>query len=114
MVAMDMGIDHEADRTGVEFLDCGYNFFRERSELAVYHQNAIRTHQYSYVSSIALELIEIVGELCSFDFDLAHVDLLGRGAHGNRHYGERHQRSTRELKCRYSHSSLLLLLNWES
>src|SRR4029453_8186912 len=117
---MDVGVDEEPDAAVGYLLDRRDDLVRERSELTVNEEDAVGSDECTNGSSLALERIEVVGELCGLNLDLAEIGLRGsscRGTSGptcaalplrtrrHRHQCGRCQHRYRETEYRFRHGS---------
>ena len=73
MVAVHVGVDDELDRLRRELLDRGGDLVAQRGELRVDHEDAVGSEQDTDRASLAIERVELVGDLVGLDFNLAEI-----------------------------------------
>ena len=99
VIAVHVGVDDELDRLRRQALDRGGDLVAERRELRVDHEYAIRAEQHADRPALAVERVELVGDLVGLDLDLAEV----RRALGVRRRGAHHQCSQEHCNSGSSH-----------
>ena len=107
MIAVHVRVDDELDRLRRELLDGGGDLVAQRRELRVDHEDAVGPDEHADGAALAVERVELVGDLVGLDLDLAEI----LAALGVRKAGSRHQCNEDECVSERSHSDLHWKLN---
>ena len=82
MVAMPMGVDHKADRLWRQQFDRRFNFRRQRRELVINQEYAVRPDRQAHIAAGTDEHIHRIAQLVGFDFNFVELLLrLRRGVY---------------------------------
>ena len=88
VVAVQVRVHDELDRLRRELLDRGGDLVAQRRELRVDHEDAIGPDQDADGPALAVERVELVGDLVGFDLNLAEIlPALRVGDGGRQHEG---------------------------
>ena len=83
MVAVNVGVDHEADLAVVQVGDGGQDAFRQRGELVVHHDDAVIAHRQPDIAAGSFQVVHPAGHMVDGQRDRVPVAfLLSDGAAG--------------------------------
>ncbi len=83
VVAVPVGVEHEADRPVADLRDRGHDLLGQRRVLVVDQEDAVRAGRDADVATPAHQHVDAVGDLDRLDLDVLHV-LLSRRRSGQR------------------------------
>ncbi len=88
VVAVHVGVHHEADRFVGNLVDGRGDLLRERRELRVHHEDSFRPDEHADGAALAFERVEIVADLGGLDLHFAEVRLRGLRIDGGSEHRE--------------------------